>query len=343
MGTVYERGGIFWIKFYVNGKPSYESSKSSKKSIATRLLNVREGQREEGKLPSPKIEKTTFDDISKLYIQDYKLNERASLESAEIYAAKLALTFTGRKANSISSKDVLDLVEGMKVEGYANSSINKYTTALKRMFKLGQIHNLVLKIPNIPKLDENNVRKGFFSSDEFFTIRGKARDHVKVAATLAYWCGMRRGEILRLQWGAVDFERGMIGLDPGTTKNKEGRKVPMMGDLKEVLETWWMVSKAKYPGVNEVIHFRGKPVKSIKTAWKKACKDAGLPGKLLHDFRRTAVRNLVRAGVSEKTAMGISGHKTRAVFDRYDIQNENDLLEAAKKVNASVEKREVLT
>ncbi len=335
MGTVYERGGVWWIKYYVSGKPHYESAKTDQRSKAKRLLALREGQKEEGKLPSPKIEKTTYDDLSALYIQDYKLNERASLESAEIYAAKLALYFAGRKASSISPQDALNLVEALKSEGYANSSVNKYMTALKRMFKLGQEHELVLRVPKIPRLEENNVRKGFFTPDEFFTIRGKAPDHVKVAATLAYWCGMRKGEILGLQWSAVDFERGIITLNPGATKNKEGRKVPIMGDLREVLEVWWLASKAKYPGVDAVVHFRGKPVKSIKTAWKRACKDSGLDGKLLHDFRRTAVRNLVRAGVSEKTAMGISGHKTRAVFDRYDIQNENDLREAANKINSA--------
>jgi hypothetical protein len=73
-------------------------------------------------------------------------------------------------------------------------------------------------------------------------------------------------------------------------------------------------------------HYRAdNRIKSMKGAWKSACEKAGCPEMLMHDMRRSAVRNLVRAGVSERVAMEITGHLIRDIFDRYDIVNESDL------------------
>jgi integrase len=145
---------------------------------------------------------------------------------------------------------------------------------------------------------------------------------------------MRAGEILALTWDRVDQDEGFIRLEPGTTKTGEGRQIPLMGDLPQVLEAWWLLTRSKYPNCPWVVHYRGRRVKSLyKRAWASACERTGLTGKLFHDFRRTAIRNMVRAGISEHVAMKISGHKTRSVFDRYDIVTEGDLKEAARRMN----------
>src|SRR5206468_3036441 len=76
----------------------------------------------------------------------------------------------------------------------------------------------------------------------------------------------------------------------------------------------------------------GRVKTTVRDAWEKACTEAGCPGRIFHDFRRTAVRNPMRAGVSERMAMQLTGHKTRSVFDRYDICSEKDLREAVQKL-----------
>jgi integrase len=87
--------------------------------------------------------------------------------------------------------------------------------------------------------------------------------------------------------------------------------------------------------VRWVFHRNGKPIRTFKGAWKTACVNTGLPGRIPHDFRRTAVRNLVRAGVPERVAMMMTGHKTRSVFERYNIVSEADLQDAARKLDVA--------
>ena len=122
-------------------------------------------------------------------------------------------------------------------------------------------------------------------------------------------------------------------LYPGTTKNDEGRVFPFTDELRAVLEG----QRAKHEALRKkgiicpwVFHRDGQPIREIKRAWKTACKKAGLLGKIPYDFRGTAVRNLIRAGVPEAVAMKMTGHKTRSVFDRYNIVDEADLFDAAR-------------
>ena len=88
--------------------------------------------------------------------------------------------------------------------------------------------------------------------------------------------------------------------------------------------------------IAHVFHRYGKPIKSLRRAWRTACKDAGRPGLLLHDLRRSAVRNLERVGISRSVAMKLTGHKTEAVYRRYASVAESDLREAGTKLAAAL-------
>jgi integrase len=134
--------------------------------------------------------------------------------------------------------------------------------------------------------------------------------------------------------GTSDRKARRVYLEPGTTKNDDSRWFPFTKDLRAVLnkqrETTDQLRVEKNQICPLVFHYRGgRPIGDFRKSWKTACRKAGLPGRIPHDFRRTAVRNLVRAGIPERVAMQMTGHKTRSVFERYNIVSDSDLDQAA--------------
>jgi integrase len=188
-------------------------------------------------------------------------------------------------------------------------------------------------------LKEDNVRKGFFERTHFEGVRSRLKPPLAQVVTLAYYTGWRvPSEILTLEWHQVDRQACIIRLEPGTTKNREGRMFTYgeLTEVREAIDVLWARHEAleKEGLIRPRLFVRGggQPVLSCRKRFNEACRAAGCPGRLLHDFRCTAVRNLSRAGVPETVAMKITGHKTRSVFDRYDITSEEDLSEATRKL-----------
>jgi integrase len=133
---------------------------------------------------------------------------------------------------------------------------------------------------------------------------------------------------------------GWLRLDPGETKNDEGRQFPLIPELRALLEaqrarveTMQKKTKRTVPWI--FARDDGAPVGDFKKAWRTACTKAGFPMRIFHDFRRTAVRNLERAGVPRSAAMKLTGHRTESVYRRYAIVAESDLREAGAKLAAA--------
>jgi integrase len=346
MGMLYMRGSTWWVKYYRAGKMYRESSGSAKKGEAKELLQRREGSIANGTFTGLKPEKTTFDELSTDFINDYKVNGRAALETAEKYAERLGTHFGGMRAVHITSDKVVAYIAVRKQDETrigttpANGTLNRELAALRRMFNLGRKAGKVIQVPYIPTLEENNVRKGFFSHDDFLKLRDTLSPSLKPIATLSYFTGMRRGEVLSLKWAQVDFEERTITLNPGETKNGEARLLPMADEVHQTLTAQKKLRDEKFPSCESVFfnHRTGKPVRCFRTAWKNACKRLKLTGAKFHDFRRTAVRNLVRAGTPEKVCMAVSGHKTRAVFERYNIVSADDVKAAVSALESYLSK-----
>ena len=349
--------GPWWLKYYREGRPYYESSDTEDKSEARRKLKEREGQVATGQYHGPQVERTRFEDLVNLIRQDYALNERKSDQRLEIFIKHLTPYFRQVRARGMTTERITGYIVKRQEQGAANGTINRELGCLKRMFRLAyqQTPPHVARVPHIPMLDEHNIRSGFFEHEDFLALTGALPDYAQVAVTLAYYSGMRMGEVYSLQWKQVNWTQGKLFLKAEDTKTNTPRVLYLTGDLLRVLMTWKTRSETKWSQCPWICHRGGVRLQSLKHSWRQACGRVGLglmvtdekkgveiwQGKIPHDFRRTAVRNMLRAGVPEKIAMAISGHKTRSVFDRYNIVNESDLEQAAKSLSAYFEREKV--
>lgn len=239
--------------------------------------------------------------------------------------------------------------------GAARAAVNYELATLRRAFRLAvRVHRRLPSMPAIVIPKPRNDRTGFFEATDFSAVPEQLPEYLRPVMRFAYLTGWRvRSEVLTLTWNRVDFDAGVVRLDPNTTKNDKGRTFPFdaLPELAALLQArrdeTTTVEYAAGRIVPYVFHRRGIPIKSYKNAWERACARAARGGskealtsvvrpqlvdRIVHDFRRTAVRNLVRAGVDEYLAMKLTGHKTRAIFDRYNITNEADLRAGGEKL-----------
>jgi integrase len=340
MGSIYRRGKVWWVKYYRNGKPMRESSESGKETVARSLLRTREGDIERGLPITPKTNRCTFDEVAADVLADYRVNAKRSVENVQRSFDKHLLPyFMGWRAANITTAEVRKYIAKRQEEHAKNSTINRELAALKRAFSLGIEAGKVTQKPKVTMLRENNIRTGFFEREQFEAVQAKLAEPLRAVVHFAYVTGWRiQSELLPMQWRQIALDAGTVRLDAGTTKNGEGRVFRFTAELRAILEAQRAYTDAvqREHGIicPWVFHRNGKRILFFRKAWRNACQAAGCPGYVPHDFRRTAVRNMVRAGIPERVAITMTGHKTRSVFERYNIVSEGDLADAAKKLDA---------
>ncbi len=343
-GSLYKQknSAFWWIQYCRNGKVYRESSKTEDKEEAQKYLSKRLGEIATGAFFGLDVERVQIGELAEDFLRDYRINNKKSIDDAKARWELHLKPFLGDlKASQLTTNLLARYIDQRQQEKAKNATINRELAALKRMFRLGYQATppKVNRIPKFPKLQENNVRQGFLDDSQYSKLVAAVpelwfRGLLEVGSTY----GWRIGELLSLRVRQVDLSARTIRLEPGTTKNKEGREVTMTRTVFELLR---LCVTAKSPEHFVFTRSNGEAVRDFRETWKTACKSAGVPKLLFHDLRRTAARNLRKAGVAEGVIMKIGGWKTRSVFERYAIVSQTDIAEAVSRLERPVPLAEV--
>ncbi len=208
------------------------------------------------------------------------------------------------------------------------STLNREMACLKTIVRRALINRQIDRNPvEGLRMFRETSRNRTLTSEEFQRLLDHCSPHYQPVVQLAYDTGMRRGEITGLKWDQVDLKAGVITLKSEDTKTQEQREIPLDEGLKDLFQ-----KIPKVLGSPFVFNFRGHGLKDPKTAFLRACQRAKISDFRFHDLRHCAVTNFRKAGVSDSTIMSISGHKTYAVFRKYDRIDREDRLDALAKV-----------
>lgn len=325
----------YWQIRYWNGWTEVrESARTADRKDALDKLQQRLSEVAQRKGEGVGPERVKINALLTLLVEDYRRQDKADLYQVQLRIEKhLRQEFGDIRACKLTSRHIRDYIERRKKDA-ANATINRELAIVRRAYNLGALEDppLVYRVPRIPKLKEDNVREGFLEAPQYRMILDGLVESVKPVFVLGYHLGMRTGELLKLKLDWVDLAEGLIYVNGRVTKNRKAKTAPIYGDMAGWLEMLLARCKAHSPnGKYLFIWDDGRPIKDFRGSWEKACESAGLPGLLFHDLRRTAVRNMIRAGVPEKVAMEISGHKTASMLWRYNIVDARDIKEAGRR------------
>jgi integrase len=360
-GSIYKQphSAAWWVSYYRNGKQHRESTGTEDYQEAGTFLRKRLGEIATGTFNGPRAERIKVEELAEDFLRDYRVNGKRSLDDAEARWKRHLQPFLGHlKAIDISSDLLARYVDHRQQQGAKNATINRELAALKRMFYLGYrcTPPKVNRVPAFPHLAENNARTGFLEDGQYAKLIAACPElwfRAIVEAGRTY--GWRIGELLKLRVRQVDVLARTVRLEPGTTKNREGREVTMTDRVHSLLS---QCVYAKQPEAFVFTRSDGIAVADFRGTWASACCAAGVGqmfcrtcrkpvdackcegkkprpfyrGLIFHDLRRTAARNLRRAGVAEGVIMKIGGWRTRSVFERYAIVAQSDIQDAIAKL-----------
>lgn len=319
---------FWWIKPVIDGIQDPQSTRTTDYQEALDMLRSQEGKIADG-LITLQANRVTFREIAKLVERDYKANRQSSLPDAVRRFEKHILPAIGDlAAKSINGAVITEYKEKRLDEGARPNGIDRELALIKRAYTLARQNDIPLQTPAIKMFNEKNPRQGFFEEPQFRSALHHANELLQDFLIAGYYTGWRHRTILKLQWTNIDWHRMVV--HHWEKKNKKPTVFPLepFPELITALKRRQAATKGLI--TPWVFQRDGERAVSIRTAWETARIKAGIPGRLIHDLRRTAVRNLKTMGWSDTEIMEMCGLKTLSMLLWYGITVEHDILQKAK-------------
>lgn len=277
--------------------------------------------------------KITFNEAADAFLA-YSRSRKKSFKQDGFYVNNLKRFFGDKPLECLNLDMVEKYLNWRRKDGnthwkpLSNTSLNRDLACLKTLVRRALLNRQIDRNPiEGVKLFKETSRNRTLTAEEYQKLLDCSPPHQRPIVSLAFITGMRKGEIFGLTWEKVDFQNGIITLEAEDTKTQEKREIPMDETLKEMFRRIPRTLGCPY-----VFNHNGKQLNHAKTGFRNACQKAGLEGFHFHDLRHCAVTNMRKAGVPESVIMSISGHKTNAVFRRYDRIDRTDRLDALERV-----------
>jgi integrase len=332
-GTIYQRGDIWWVKIHVDGRPVYESSKSIKHQDAVKLRDRLLAKKSRGEISGGSPNKVLISELLDDVLQS-DVAESTRYIWRLVIEKNLRPFFGKLRAAALTTDKMDEYRVKRKKAGRADATVNRELTILRTAFNNGRKRTppKVYVVPYFPMVSETHVRQGFLTDNVYAKLLDALEPELRPLFAAAYITGVRKSELLACEWSWVDFDSGIISLPAQITKTKDGRTVPITdGDMRNLLLAAKQERDENWPDSQWVFNRSGKKIKDFRRGWAEAVKAVGVPDLTFHDLRRSAVRNMRRAGVPQIIRMAISGHKTDSMERRYNIVDGEDI-EVAKKL-----------
>jgi integrase len=338
----------WYIAYWHNGKQHRVATGTSSKMRAEQQLTKLLGQIANGITPATASRRLRYDDVRNLLLDMYEANGNRSLRTTKEGTKTLwnlpnvDKFFAGKRVSEITTDVIAEYRRKRGSEGSSGANINRELGILRRMLYLARKRGKFSgPFPDFQMVRETNVRRGFLGYQSFRNLLNALPSYLRPLVLFLYTSGVRKGEAQAIQWDQIELTKHPVAR-LFETKNGEPRTVPLASELVTMLNA---TPREKRKGP---VFYQGL----FRKTWVSACIACKLGhwehpdpenrpklkkyvGLIVHDLRRSSVRNMVRAGVPERVAMSVSGHKTRSIFDRYNIVSTDDLQNAMLAVENS--------